>query len=332
VFNNNGECSDSVKTGLTNFNHISENFYPFRDYAAQLHAAGYSPIPIIPGTKRPALRSWSNFCETALTPRRIRDYAKRYPTAALGIALGLDGVVAVDVDTINPEQCAAINAVLPVSPVVKTGAKGFTAFYRASATMTSRHFTDTQRRGILDLLSVGTQTVLPPSPHPAGHNYGWLSSDTLTTISAKQLPELPANIAEQLEEALEPWCTRKTDLPELRIRTGAPPTGLEQKRLKAWARAGLARKAAALAETSEGGRNNTLFALAAGLGRYVFHGIMPYAALEAAALEACAANGLLKEDGRPAVLATLQKGLARAKDDPLPMLKERTRGTAKCTR
>ncbi|MEJ2125140.1 MAG: bifunctional DNA primase/polymerase [Alphaproteobacteria bacterium] len=332
MFNNNGEYSDSVKSGSTYFGRISEIAYPFRDHAAQLHAAGYSPIPIIPGTKRPALLSWSDYCTSPLTLARIQDYAARHPTAALGIALGLGGVVAVDVDTVDPEQCAAINAVLPASPVVKTGAKGFTAFYRASAPITSRHFADTQRRGILDLLSVGTQTVLPPSAHPAGHNYGWLSAETLATVSVDHLPELPTNIAEQLEEALEPWCARKTDLPELRIRTGAPPVGLEQKRFKASARAGLARKAAALAEMGEGGRNNTLFALAAGLGRYVFHGILPYAALEAAALQACAANGLLKEDGRPAVLATLHKGLARAKDDPLPMLKDRTRRTAKCTR
>lgn len=326
--NNNGECSDSVKSSSANFNHISEIAYPFREYAAQLHVAGYSPIPIIPGTKRPALRSWSNFCETPLTPERIRDYAERHPTAALGIALGYGGVVAVDVDTVEPEQCAAINAVLPASPVVKTGAKGFTAFYRTSAPITSRHFADTQRRGILDLLSVGTQTVLPPSPHPAGHNYGWLSSMAIAAVQANHLPELPANIAEQLEEALGAWCTRETDLPELRIRTGAPPAGLERRRFEACARAGLARKAAALARTSEGGRNNTLFALAAGLGRYVFHGIMPYATLEAAALEACAVNGLLKEDGRPAVLATLHKGLARSKDDPLPILKDRARRIA----
>jgi hypothetical protein len=31
----------------------------------------------------------------------------------------------------------------------------------------------------------------------------------------------------------------------------------------------------------------------------------------------------MREDGRLAVLATLHKGLARAKDDPLPVLAER---------
>jgi hypothetical protein len=85
----------------------------------------------------------------------------------------------------------------------------------------------------------------------------------------------------------------------------------------------LARKARELASTAEGSRNNTLFTLAAGLGRYVFHGLLALSALEKAALAACEANGLLKEDGRLAVLATVHKGIARAKGDALPVLLER---------
>jgi hypothetical protein len=55
----------------------------------------------------------------------------------------------------------------------------------------------------------------------------------------------------------------------------------------------------------------------------VFHGLLPFSALEKAALAASEVNGLLKEDGRLAVLATLHKGIARAKGDALPLLAER---------
>ena len=85
----------------------------------------------------------------------------------------------------------------------------------------------------------------------------------------------------------------------------------------------MARRARELASTAEGSRNNTLFALGAGLGRYVFHGLLSASAIEKAALAACEANGLLREDGRLAVLATLHKGIARAKGDALPVLAER---------
>ena len=93
------------------------------------------------------------------------------------------------------------------------------------------------------------------------------------------------------------------------------PAGLELQRLIRAANAGLARKAQELASDAEGSRNNTLFALGVGLGTYVFHGLLSFNALEMAASTACVANGLLHEDGRLAVLATLHNGIARAKDD-----------------
>ncbi len=55
----------------------------------------------------------------------------------------------------------------------------------------------------------------------------------------------------------------------------------------------------------------------------MLHGVLFLNAIETAAIAACEANGLMREDGRLAVLATLHKGLARARDDPLPMLNER---------
>ena len=104
--------------------------------------AGYSPLPIVPGRKKPALREWSNYCAAPMTPGRIQDYGARWPRASLGVALGFAGVVALDVDTEDAAQLAAIRAAVPASPVAKAGAKGFTAFYRAApgAVIPSRHF------------------------------------------------------------------------------------------------------------------------------------------------------------------------------------------------
>ena len=154
----------------------------FRTFAEVLLDAGYSPLPIIPGRKKPALRAWSNFCVEPITRPRIQSYGARRPRASLGVALGYAGVIALDVDTEDADQLAAICQAVPPSPVAKTGAKGFTAFYRAAlgASIPSRHYADARKRGIADLLSAGTQTVLPPSPHPAGNAYRWLTADTLS--------------------------------------------------------------------------------------------------------------------------------------------------------
>ncbi len=293
----------------------------FRMFAEALLDAGYSPLPIMPGRKKPALREWSNFCAAPMTPGRIQDYGARWPRASLGVALGYAGVIALDVDTEDAAQLAAIRAAVPASPVAKAGRKGFTAFYRASsgAGIASRHFAAGRKQGICDLLSTGTQTVLPPSPHPAGHAYRWLTADTLLTVRARELPEAPADLAGRLENALAPWMAQR-QFNASHEQRNCPPAGHERRRLTAFAKAGLARKARELASTAKGSRNNTLFILAAGLGRYVFHGLLPFSAVEKAALAACEANGLLKEDGRLAVLATLHKGIARARGDALPVL------------
>jgi hypothetical protein len=305
----------------------------FRTFAEALLDAGYSPLPIIPGRKKPALKEWSNFCAEPMTHDRIQDYGARWPRASLGVALGYAGVVALDVDTEDAEQLAAICEAVPASPVAKVGRKGFTAFYREplGVVIPSRHYAAGRKQGICDLLSTGTQTVLPPSPHPAGITYRWLTPDTLLTVQADELPEAPADIAARLEAALAPWMPKPQFEGVCEPRT-APPEGFELRRLIAFAKSALQAWTARLAETAEGARNNTLFALGCQLGKYVFHGLLDVAVIEAAALAACEANGMRRADGRLAVLATLHSGIARAKGDALPALKERTQKRRKPVR
>ncbi len=312
----NGNSAAPVKPGVNG---------AFRLFAEALLDAGYSPLPIVPSRKKPALREWSNFCAAPMLRTRIQSYGARWPRASLGLALGYAGVIALDVDTEDAAQLAAICAVVPASPVAKAGAKGFTAFYRAApgAVIPSRHFAADRNQGICDLLSTGTQTVLPPSPHPAGHAYRWLAADTLLIVPASELPEAPADLAGRLEDALAPWMPQRQFNASYEQRA-APAAGHERRRLAAFAKSALSAWTARMAETPEGARNNTLFALGCQLGKYVFHGLLNAAVLEAAALAACAANGLLREDGRLAVLATLHKGIARAKGDAQPALRERT--------
>ena len=214
---------------------------------------------------------------------------------------------------------------MPASPVAKAGAKGFTAFYRAApgAVIPSRHFTAGRKQGICDLLSTGTQTVLPPSPHPAGHAYRWLAADTLLTVPASELPEAPADLAGRLEDALAPWMPKPRFDARYERRT-TPPAGHELRRLTAFAKSALSRLGGQAG--GDGGRRAEQHAVRPGLGpRQVRHSWnLDAAVIEAAALAACQANGMRRADGRLAVLATLHSGIARAKGDALPALKERT--------
>ena len=114
----------------------------FRLFAEALFDAGYSPLPVIPSRKKPALRAWSNFCAAPMPRARIQSYAARWPGASLGLALGYAGVIALDVDTEDASQLAAICGAVPPSPVVKPAP-------RASRPSTGLRQAQSSPRGII---------------------------------------------------------------------------------------------------------------------------------------------------------------------------------------
>ena len=86
---------------------------PFRETALPLLAAGYSPLPILPGTKRPALAGWQRLCDTLLSPDEIERFARSPFSYGVGVALGFNGLIAIDIDTDDAAIVAAIREVLP---------------------------------------------------------------------------------------------------------------------------------------------------------------------------------------------------------------------------
>lgn len=190
---------------------------PYASVGARLVDMGYSAIPVMPGSKRPGSMSmgewygdmnWSRYCERLPTEIETHIWS-RWPEA--GVCVAVDHTLKViDVDTDDTEIRAAIEKVIPPSPVKKRGAKGYSAFYRGSPDIVSRPFSIVLPGGfesrIIDLLAHGRQTVLPPTMHPDAHKpYEWLTDDTLLDTEIEALPVLPDNIAELLEEVLKPF-------------------------------------------------------------------------------------------------------------------------------
>ena len=68
------------------------------------------------------------------------------------------------------------------------------------------------------------------------------------------------------------------------------------------------------------GRNQTVFWLVCRVGRWVHHGIITRDLLTKDVLDACEHNGLVQDNGRESVLATIASGLAKSASDPLPDL------------
>lgn len=188
------------------------NKLPFRAYVD----ACLSVVPIRPNSKVPGwwsgsdwapMGGWERFCSKLPTEKDIAGW-EQYPACGFGLACGAASkIVAVDVDC-EGEIRLLIESLLPPSPCRKVGKRGFTAFYRYERQQSTRvHHNGTT---IVEILSTGRQTVLPPSMHPDNIQYKWLTPDTLLDIPASELPSLPADFVERLKKALGQHVPKRT--------------------------------------------------------------------------------------------------------------------------
>jgi hypothetical protein len=140
---------------------------------------GFSVIPVYLKGKNPAIAAWQEFCERLPTPDQAALWDRG--NYNIGLACGpASGVVALDIDS---DDKSILNA-CPQSPVVRRGAKGEVRFFKWRPDITSQSIPQ------IDILSAGRQVVLPPSIHPSGTQYTWISPDTLETIDKDDLPDL----------------------------------------------------------------------------------------------------------------------------------------------
>jgi hypothetical protein len=115
---------------------------PFALTGPRLIELGYGAIPIMqtaplekdrkrPGHRGYGLEGWRDFEYKAPSPEQITEWS--HPKARNGVGVVLGGqhcLKAVDKDTDDPTIIAAIESVIPPSPVTKRGAKGSTGFYQ----------------------------------------------------------------------------------------------------------------------------------------------------------------------------------------------------------
>ncbi|MEH2498955.1 hypothetical protein V1294_005434 [Bradyrhizobium sp. AZCC 1678] len=190
----------------------------FERAALAMYGNGYSLLPIVPhnapfegrgkapGTDYP-MTGWQDYCTERASIHKTAAWGRRADRCGggLGLACGFGGVVVIDID-FEPAMDALLT-MLPQSNVQKKGRKGISLFYRGNTdAIRSRNFRTPERIGLVDLLSEGKQTVLPPSIHPdTGEPYYWWTDDTLLDVSLDQLTELPDDIAERIGEALKAY-------------------------------------------------------------------------------------------------------------------------------
>jgi hypothetical protein len=182
----------------------------YNKYAPKLEACGYSPpLPIGPGTKLPQAyvpserryETISGWTHPAFRPRTTPQ-----PGAGIGIRCGKQPngryLIGLDLD----REDIALKAIdsFPGLAVTKAGQRGFTAFFQSPRPVESHDFRIGEEL-VLQVLSDGRQSVLPPTTHPTTKQpYTWTCEGTLYDIPCENLPEWPEDGLEQIEAMLRP--------------------------------------------------------------------------------------------------------------------------------
>ena len=167
---------------------------PFAQTAPGLIQSGYSPLPLMPGEKKPGtydsrdgwhlMKNWQKYCGYVPFPNVVAMWAT-WPNAGVGVALGR-GLICIDIDQEN--LIDPLLAILPPCFVQKKGRKGISLFYRGNTeVIRSKNYRTPEKVGLVDLLAEGKQTVLPPSIHPdTGEPYYWWSDLALQDVVARR--------------------------------------------------------------------------------------------------------------------------------------------------
>ena len=178
---------------------------PFHQYAPTYWSYGLPVIPLDPYKKKPPfwLTGWTLYASEMPSEETQQEWLGRCPPGSgLGLPLGeQSGVVIIDVDAEERAVIEAIESVLPPTPWTRVGRKGYAAAYKYNGEKTRRLEIGTTR--VVELLSTGTQVVLPPSIHPDTHLPYKSNCDLFKVLD--RLQELPHDFLIQLEQALSPF-------------------------------------------------------------------------------------------------------------------------------
>lgn len=175
---------------------------PFQIAAQQLRDNGYSVVPLMSRSKRPAIEKWTDFGVHPADDETFKRWM-RWSDMNIGVCLGVaSNLVAIDLDNDIGGLHAQIESLLPPTPVGKVGAKGKTLFYQFNGQRSQGFSKDGER--VLDVLSQGRQTVLPPSMHPDGFEYRWLGEETLLNTPIGALPHIPHQSTIEISKIFTP--------------------------------------------------------------------------------------------------------------------------------
>jgi hypothetical protein len=187
---------------------------PFVKAAPAYYRKGQSPIPIVAGEKRPCV-NWGEYTNRSPNVHELLTWANAFPNAGVGIVMGklIDGnrdlrMVALDVDDdqfVEPVRKLLFSGTnAGALRIAKKGHRGETFFALSQGLLPGQKLKTSSGMAV-ELLSLGQQTVVPPTIHPiTGKPYAWTSEHTLLDSDAKRLPVITQELWLEIRAAVTP--------------------------------------------------------------------------------------------------------------------------------
>jgi AAA domain/Bifunctional DNA primase/polymerase, N-terminal len=165
-------------------------------------ANGYAVHPIGPDSKVPMVFKDGEYVKMVAWQDQNRTMVTTpQPGAGIGVRLGRQrcGLYLVAMDWDDDKLSDVAMTRFP-SPVAKVGQRGHTTFFVSRVDIAPKNYllNGTCR---LQVLGTGQQTVLPPTVHKdTKEPYWWLGDYTFANVKIENLPELPENHLELIDE------------------------------------------------------------------------------------------------------------------------------------
>lgn len=179
-----------------------------RDAALSYRRRGWSVIPISPATKVPPKGfSLETFFRRLPTEEEIEQWWRAMPRAGVGIVTGkVSNLIVLDVDTKKGADANAIYETYPTGVVSRTGSGGGHFYYEYPSDRDHVPNVVGRENGKpngLDLRADGGYVVAPPTLHPSGRRYEWITARRPRPMA----PDLLARILPKENNGSDPGST-----------------------------------------------------------------------------------------------------------------------------
>lgn len=145
------------------------------DIPAKYLQNGWSVLPVKPEEKRPYMQNWLQYTHTRPTAELVNSWFSNLAGAGVGVATGkVSNMVVLDVESTCPYSIDDLLKQYPTQLISRTGSGGYHLFYQypnGSGRIANR----VRLFDGVDLRADGGFIVLPPTVHPNGNRYAWVS-------------------------------------------------------------------------------------------------------------------------------------------------------------